>query len=137
MPIVTGILETALYASDRHRTADFYRRLFGFATLRDMERLTALDVASRSVLLVFQAKTTDEPLHTPGGDIPPHPGRAPTHLAFSIAKDEVEAWRQRLTDEGVAVESLVEWPSGARSLYFRDPDQNLVELITPGFWSIY
>jgi catechol 2,3-dioxygenase-like lactoylglutathione lyase family enzyme len=26
------------------------------------------------------------------------------------------------------------WPGGARSLYFRDPDEHLVEFITPGFW---
>jgi len=31
----------------------------------------------------------------------------------------------------------VDWPRGGRSLYFRDPDQHLLELITPGCWSIY
>ncbi len=49
----------------------------------------------------------------------------------------MEAWRRRLESEGVAVESVVTWPGGAKSLYFRDPDGNLAELITPGFWSIY
>ncbi|MDZ4820644.1 MAG: glyoxalase, partial [Planctomycetota bacterium] len=29
------------------------------------------------------------------------------------------------------------WPQGARSIYFRDPDGHLLELLTPGFWSIY
>jgi hypothetical protein len=43
----------------------------------------------------------------------------------------------RLESEGVAVESLVTWPGGAKSLYFRDPDSNLAELITRGFWSSY
>ena len=43
----------------------------------------------------------------------------------------------RLESEGVAVESIATWPGGAKSLYFRDPDGNLAELITPGFWSIY
>jgi catechol 2,3-dioxygenase-like lactoylglutathione lyase family enzyme len=31
----------------------------------------------------------------------------------------------------------MEWPRGGTSLYFRDPDGHLVELATPGLWSIY
>ena len=46
---VGGILETALYVSDVRRAAEFYRRLFGFPTLLESERLVALDVAGRSV----------------------------------------------------------------------------------------
>ena len=42
---VGGILETALYVSDIKRAAEFYRRLFGFPTLLESERLIALDVA--------------------------------------------------------------------------------------------
>ena len=70
--------------------------------------------------------------------IPPHGGTpGGYHFAFSIASEDVEAWQSRLESEGVAVESVVTWPGGAKSLYFRDPDGNLAELITPGFWSIY
>jgi hypothetical protein len=49
----------------------------------------------------------------------------------------VETWKRRLDSEGVAIESIVIWPRGAQSIYFRDPDGHLVELITPGFWAIY
>jgi catechol 2,3-dioxygenase-like lactoylglutathione lyase family enzyme len=38
--------------------------------------------------------------------------------------------------EGVAIESEVKWPA-AESVYFKDPDGHLVELITPGFWRTY
>ena len=54
MPRVHGILETALYAKDVKQAADFYRRLFGFATLLESDRLIALNVAGRDVLLLFQ-----------------------------------------------------------------------------------
>jgi catechol 2,3-dioxygenase-like lactoylglutathione lyase family enzyme len=37
----------------------------------------------------------------------------------------------------VTVESVVVWPGGAKSVYFRDPDGNLAELITPGFWKTF
>jgi catechol 2,3-dioxygenase-like lactoylglutathione lyase family enzyme len=137
MPKVHGILETALYVKEPKVTADFYRRLFGFETLLDMERLIALDVAGRSVLLLFRAGTTREPSETPGGIIRPHAGDGPTHFSFSIDREEVDAWTRKLNEEKVAIESRVEWPGGAESLYFRDPDGNLAELITPGFWRNY
>jgi catechol 2,3-dioxygenase-like lactoylglutathione lyase family enzyme len=134
---IGGILETALYVADPARSADFYRRLFGFGRLLDSERLVALEVAGRNVPLLFLRGATDEPFALPGGVIPPHGGSGQNHLAFSIAAGDVEPWRRRLESEGIPVEGEVTWPGGARSLYFRDPDGHLVELITPGFWSIY
>jgi catechol 2,3-dioxygenase-like lactoylglutathione lyase family enzyme len=134
---VSGILETALYVADPAVSAAFYKRLFGFDTLLDTDRLVALNVAGRDVLLLFKKGATEEPATLPGGVIPGHGASGRSHLAFSITAEDIEPWRERLTGEGVAVESAVSWPGGARSLYFRDPDQHLVELITPGFWAIY
>src|SRR5947209_809598 len=137
---VSGILETALYVVDVPRAAEFYRRLFGFPTLLESERLIALDVAGQSVLLLFREGGTNEPFAVPGGGgvIPPHGGSpGGYHFAFSIAPEDVEAWQRRFEAEGVAVESVVSWPGGAKSIYFRDPDGNLAELITSGFWSTY
>ena len=136
---VGGILETALYVSDIKRAAEFYRRLFGFPTLLENERLVALDVSGRSVLLLFPEGGTTDPFPVPGGGVIPPPGGTGGgyHFAFSIDSEDVEAWQVRLDSEGVAVESVVTWPGGAKSLYVRDPDGNLAELITPGFWSIY
>ncbi|WP_165075540.1 VOC family protein [Paludisphaera rhizosphaerae] len=136
---IEGILETALYVADVQRAADFYRRLFGFPTLLESERLIALNVAGRSVLLLFQAGGTSEPFAVPGGGgvIPPHGGSpGGYHFAFAIAAEDVEPWRARLESEGVPVESVVTWPTGAISVYFRDPDDNLAELITGGFWKM-
>lgn len=134
MPATYGILETALYVTDLNRAANFYRRLLEATTLVESDRLIALGVAGRSVLLLFKEGATGEPYVTPGGTIPPHSGAGPTHFAFSIAEADVEAWKQLLRVQAIAIESTVRWPSGSESIYFRDPDQNLVELITPGFW---
>ena len=48
-----------------------------------------------------------------------------------------EHWRHCLAQNDVAIESRVDWPRGGASLYFRDPDGHLLELITPGCWAIY
>jgi catechol 2,3-dioxygenase-like lactoylglutathione lyase family enzyme len=137
MPNVTGIIETALYVADLAKSADFYRGLFGFNTLLESDRLIALDVAGRDVLLLFLQGATLEPAQLPGGVIPPHGATGRSHLAFSIAAEEVAPWRDRLAAANVEIEGEVTWPRGAQSLYFRDPDAHLVELLTPGFWAIY
>jgi catechol 2,3-dioxygenase-like lactoylglutathione lyase family enzyme len=133
---VLGIIETALYVADVKVAAKFYRRLFGFATLFESDRLIALNVAGRNVLLLFPEGGTSEPFAVPAGIIPPHSGSANGHFAFSIRAEDVEPWQRHLESEGVPVESVVSWPGGAKSIYFRDPDRNLAELITPGFWAI-
>ena len=58
---------------------------------------------------------------------------ATTDFAFSIALEDFPAWEQKLKSKGIAVESIVKWPQSSQSLYFRDPDNHLAELITPGF----
>lgn len=137
MSRISGILETALYCADIGTSAEFYRRLFGFRTLLESDRLIALDVAGKNVLLLFKAGATKEPAQTAGGVIPSHGAVGPSHLAFSIASEDLASCEQKLSAAGVPIESTVSWPGGAKSLYFRDPDQHLVELLTPGFWSIY
>jgi catechol 2,3-dioxygenase-like lactoylglutathione lyase family enzyme len=140
IPPIGGILETALYAGDPQITAAFYRHLFGFTTLLDTPRLIALNVANSSVLLIFQRGGTTQPVPAPPGGsgfIPTHDGSGSTHFAFAIAAADFNPWENRLKQQNIAIESIVTWPAGAKSLYFRDPDNHLVELITPGFWSIY
>ena len=37
----------------------------------------------------------------------------------------------------IAIEEKKKWERGGQSLYYRDPDRHLIELATPGTWSIY
>ncbi len=59
------------------------------------------------------------------------------HVAFAISASDLASWEERLGAKGIPVESKVHWKRGGYSLYFRDPDQNMLELITPGLWSSY
>jgi catechol 2,3-dioxygenase-like lactoylglutathione lyase family enzyme len=138
MPSVNGVVETALYVSDLQRSSRFYQGLFGFRTLLEDERLRALHVAGGQVLLLFVRGGSTQPSQAPqGGTIPPHDGRGEIHVGFSIAEDEREAWERRLREFGIEVESRVWGPRGGMSIYFRDPDGHLVELLTPGIWAVY
>ena len=135
-PPLNNLLETAVYVADVKRAAAFYRGLFEFPTLLETDRLIALNVAGRGVLLLFQIGATSEPLTLPGGTVPAHGATGVNHFAFSIPASSIDAWREHLSRHDVAIESEVKWDRGAESLYFRDPDNHVVELITPGFWAL-
>jgi len=137
---VERVLETALYVKDVGRAVEFYQRVMGLGVLvrsGEPERLAAMDVGGKQVLLLFKSGETSKDVILPGGRIPGFDGRGNGHAAFPIASSELEAWKKQLGAEGVAIESMVEWERGGRSLYFRDPDGNLLELATPGVWPNY
>ena len=137
MPPLGRVLETSLYVDQVARSQEFYGRIFGFESLVSDERFCALNVSGQQVLLLFRKKGTTEPITIPGGVIPPHDGDGTTHLAFSIPLEAEAEWTEHLATHEVPVESRVAWPRGGFSLYFRDPDGHLVELVSPGCWAIY
>jgi catechol 2,3-dioxygenase-like lactoylglutathione lyase family enzyme len=137
MPALGRVLETSLYVDHLPRSIDFYQRVFGLHQLMSDDRFCALNVSSQQVLLLFRKHGTTEPIITPGGVIPPHDGEGTTHLAFTIAAEDESPWIEQLRAHDVAIESRVAWPRGGFSLYFRDPDCHLIELVSPGCWEIY
>jgi catechol 2,3-dioxygenase-like lactoylglutathione lyase family enzyme len=137
LPRIRRILETALYCDVLDETASFYRRLLDADPLLETERLVALDAGEGTVLLLFQRGASIASLPTPGGLVPDHHGEGPTHLAFAIDAEDADAWKSRLGEQGIELESEVTWPRGGRSLYFRDPDGRSVEMATPGLWATY
>ncbi len=138
-PAINGVVETVLYADDLPRALAFYRDALGLREMKgDHERFVALDAGAGRVLLLFKRGGTLEPQPVAsGGVIPPHDGHGPHHLAFGIAAADYDAWCARLIDRKIAIESETQWERGGRSVYFRDPEGHLVELVTPGIWPNY
>ncbi len=136
-PPINGVLETGVYVDDLARARSFYEGVLGFEPMFADERLCAYPVGPASVFLLFLRGATQQTVTLPGGSIPPHDGSGPLHFAFAIAAGTLAAWRARLSEAGVRIESEMVWPRGAVSLYFRDPDDHLVELATPGLWANY
>jgi catechol 2,3-dioxygenase-like lactoylglutathione lyase family enzyme len=130
-PKTEGILESSLYVDDVARSAHFYEKIFGFTVISDFgERGCAIEAGNRQVLLLFR-KGGSRAIPTP------HDGDGELHLAFAISATELASWEEWLAENGIAVEEKRAWERGGQSLYFRDPDRHLIELATPGVWSIY
>jgi catechol 2,3-dioxygenase-like lactoylglutathione lyase family enzyme len=130
-PKTDGILESSLYVSDVSRSIRFYQDTFGFTVISDFgERGCAMHAGPNQVLLLFK-KGASLATSTP------HDGDGELHLAFAIAAADLTNWESWLQERGIAVELKRTWDGGGWSLYFRDPDRHLIELATPGTWSIY
>lgn len=136
-PKVSRLLETAIYVDDLDVAVEFYKRVFGFPTLHRDGRVAAFDAGAATVLLLFRrgASLTEQVL--PGGAIPSHDGSGPAHFCFAIDAEQLHPWEAHLASQGVSIENRVKWGLGGESIYFRDPDQHLVELGTPGIWRTY
>jgi catechol 2,3-dioxygenase-like lactoylglutathione lyase family enzyme len=129
---VREVLETCLYAHDLDAAESFYRSVLGLELIGRVEGRHVFFRCGHRVFLVFNPARTREP----GGELPPHGGSEEAHVAFAVPGDEIGAWRAHLERKGVQVESDVSWPRGGRSVYFRDPAGNSVELATPRIWAI-
>ncbi len=137
MPSLTGVLETSLYVDDLDRASSFYEDVFDASRIEGDARFRAYNVGGKSVLLLFKRGASNGVTDLPFGQIGPHDGSGPLHVAFAISAEELAQWEARLAEKKITIESTVHWPRGGTSLYFRDPDNHLVELATPGVWSIY
>lgn len=134
-PPLKAILETALYVSDLARAGAFYEKVMGLPVLHADDRMRAYDVQGCSVLLLFLRGGTTEPVRTQNALIPAHDATGQIHIAFSIDADQLEPWRAHLSDHAITIEGTSDWQRGGQSLYFRDPDGNMLEVATtPGLW---
>ncbi len=108
MPHLDGILETSLYTDDMDRARTFYEAVLGLEQMFSDKRLTAYAIA-RNVLLLFQKGTTEMAVKLKDGNIPGHGGTGQLHVAFPVAKDDLEGWVEHLAAKGVTIEGRNGW----------------------------
>ena len=128
-----GLLEACLYARDLDAAENFYRKVLG---LEVYSRDPGCDVFFRcgqGMFLVFNPGQTSR---NGNSGVPRHGATGPGHIAFRVEDEEVEDWKAHLRAQGVEIEKELSWPGGGRSLYFRDPAGNSVELATARLWGL-
>jgi len=133
----SGILESALYVTDLDAAEKFYGEVMGLERIAKVPGRHVFFRCGQGVLLLFNAEATRQP---PAPDaklpVPPHGTVGGGHLCFSGTADEIARWKAYLGAQGVAIEADFEWPNGGRSIYFRDPSGNSLEIAEPRIWGI-
>jgi catechol 2,3-dioxygenase-like lactoylglutathione lyase family enzyme len=132
----TGILETVLYASDLDAAEAFYRDVMGLDPFAGVPGRHLFYRCGDQVLLIFNPDATRVPPAPGALPVPPHGALGPGHICFRATAAELDAWVGRLAAKAVAIEADFEWPRGGRSIYFRDPAGNCLEIAEPRIWGL-
>jgi catechol 2,3-dioxygenase-like lactoylglutathione lyase family enzyme len=127
---VERVLETCLYADDLEAAESFYSRVLGLRRLSREQNRHVFFRCGPNMLLIFNPEQT---LNFPS-TVPGHGALGPGHVAFAVPEEELDSWRRHLSELEITVEQEVAWPGGGRSIYFRDPYGNSVELATASLW---
>src|SRR5713101_3440303 len=123
------ILETSLYADDLDQAEAFYKSVLGLDLFaKEAGRHLFFKFGDQMLLIFNPAETIGE------SEVAPHGARGPGHVAFAVLMSELDQWRSRLQKRGIQIEKDAVWPGGGRSLYFRDPAGNCLELASPLVW---
>jgi catechol 2,3-dioxygenase-like lactoylglutathione lyase family enzyme len=149
-----GINHLALVCRDMERTVDFYTNVLGMPLIKtielplDMGQHFFFDCGGGDSLAFFWFPHAPEP--APGVSAPkgrPDQGDLTSaigsmnHVAFDVAPEHIEAYRERLVAAGVACTEVANHDDSeygiseelhpgvfVRSVYFQDPDGILLEL---------
>jgi catechol 2,3-dioxygenase-like lactoylglutathione lyase family enzyme len=125
MTEILNLAEAALYVADLEKARAFYREVLGLVETAVFDDAAFLQTGPDSTLILFQI----DKLESRESVIPAHGARGRGHVALAIDSDGMAAWHERLKAHGVDIEHEQDWPLGTYSLYFRDPDENSLELI--------
>ncbi|HEX6384983.1 MAG TPA: VOC family protein [Anaerolineae bacterium] len=125
MTTILGVAEAVLYVSDLERAERFYTEVLGLPVTAAFDDARFLQTGRDSILILFDI----DKLEKRESPIPGHGARGQGHVALAVPAAEMDAWRQRLLAHGVEIEHEQDWPQGTHSIYFRDPDENSIELL--------
>ena len=126
-----GLHHVTIICADLQRTTDFYRDVLGLALVREGVNDDDPDArhfwfgdahGTAGTLMSFMEYPQMEQAKVGVGSV--------HHVALSVASgEELDAWRDYLRSRGVDCTDVFE-RGGLRSIYLRDPDQNILEIAT-------
>jgi catechol 2,3-dioxygenase-like lactoylglutathione lyase family enzyme len=113
---------TVIFARDIEAMRDFYENVMAFPLLRTLsDRWVEYRVGSTTLALTTHGARFSDP--------PPAHGALSLQLAFRVTPQAVAECAAALEAKGVRLISpLTDHPFGHRTIFFRDPDGNVLEI---------
>jgi catechol 2,3-dioxygenase-like lactoylglutathione lyase family enzyme len=119
---IRAIDYTVIFVHDLTVMRSFYRDVLGLPLLRELSAgWIEYRIGSNTLALALPSRTAADP--------PIPSGSASLQLAFKVSAPDVDQCARELQEKGIALlEPPTDQPFGHRTLFFRDPDGNLLEV---------
>lgn len=119
---IRAIDYTVIFVRDMPVMRRFYENVLALSVLRELSpSWIEYRLGGNTLALARPSRTA--------ADAPTPPGSASLQLAFKVSAAEVDACADELVRQGVALVSPpTDQSFGHRTLFFRDPDGNLLEV---------
>ena len=121
IPQMIGLRHAALFVRDVDRSVEFYRDVFGM----ELEWRPDADNA------YLTSGSDNLALHSLPADREPGDVQTLDHIGFAVHRaEDVDLWGEHMTSKGFELTAQPKTHrDGARSLYLRDPDGILIQVI--------
>jgi catechol-2,3-dioxygenase len=138
-PKLGQIVETILYTSNATKLSEWYTNIFNLTPFITTPGVVGFSLPN-TILLLFDRSTTTADKTFPEGTIPKHgcPSGLGQHIAFACAGlEELREWEVHFREKEVEVLGTMEWERGGRSVYVKDWEGHVIEVMTRGVWEVY
>jgi len=119
---IRAIDYTVIFVRDFQAMRVFYQDVLGLPLSRELsDGWIEYRIGSNTLALARPSRTA--------ADLPVPLGTASLQLAFKVSAPDVDRSARELQEKGIALlEPPTDQPFGHRTLFFRDPDGNLLEV---------
>ena len=130
---IKGLGEVSIRVKDLDAMQKFYEEVVGLEVLSREENYVFFRIADgygghSQIVALFTADSLDF-LRSKSAELSPEKTTL-HHIAFNVALDDFESERRRLEGAGLKVEATTHAWIHVRSLYFPDPEGNLLEFVS-------
>ncbi|KID95188.1 hypothetical protein MAJ_08822, partial [Metarhizium majus ARSEF 297] len=139
-PKLGQIVETVLYTSDVAGLAKWYKDIMGIVPFHENPRSAGFSLPNDTILLLFDRNKTKQDKIFPTGVIPKHGTETGLgqHMAFACAShDELSQWERHFKNKNVDIIAKMSWELGGKSVYVKDWEGHVIEVMTRGVWPVY
>jgi catechol 2,3-dioxygenase-like lactoylglutathione lyase family enzyme len=132
---IKKVVETSIYSSHLEKMKEFYIDKLGLELVAEQRGRHVFLKTDKNMLLIFNYATTAAEKEIYHGALTPP---SIVHFAFEIEEEQYEEAKKLLLANDIQVEKEIAWENDikSRSVYFRDPANNLVEFITRNYWNV-